>query len=86
MSFRLASRRWSDCIQLYARFVSLYFCIFHRAPGVVYTARNLPAWSINRRQDLVFIGLALAWGWRAAPRPMGKISVFYCVQFSFKMS
>nr|POA11372.1 hypothetical protein C1892_26650 [Pseudomonas sp. MPBD7-1] len=58
MKYRLASRRWSDCIQLYARFVSLIFCIFHRGPWLVYTARNLPTWSMNRQEDLVFIWFA----------------------------
>ncbi|EJL03311.1 hypothetical protein PflQ2_1384 [Pseudomonas fluorescens Q2-87] len=58
MNHRLASRRWSDCIQLYARFVSPFFCIFHRVPWFVYTARNLPTWSINRYWSSVSFGLA----------------------------
>ncbi|CDF93766.1 hypothetical protein BN844_2464 [Pseudomonas sp. SHC52] len=33
MKQKLASRRWVNCIQLYGRFVSLIFCIFHRTPG-----------------------------------------------------
>ncbi|ALQ05077.1 hypothetical protein F7R20_19745 [Pseudomonas brassicacearum subsp. brassicacearum] len=58
MDHGLASRRWSDCIQLYVRFVSLIFCIFHRSPRFVYTARNLPIWSINGWKNGVSVGLA----------------------------
>ncbi|AXP04658.1 hypothetical protein DZG01_17435 [Pseudomonas fluorescens] len=56
MGHRLASRRWGDCIQLYVRFVSPVFCIFHCCPWFVYTARNLPIWSINRGKNSVFVG------------------------------
>ncbi|QBZ91166.1 hypothetical protein EPZ47_21485 [Pseudomonas viciae] len=61
MDHRLASRRWADCIQLYVWFVSLIFCIFHRCPGFVYTARNLPSWSINPWKGSVSVGLASDW-------------------------
>jgi len=44
---RLASQRWADCIQLFIRFVSPIFCIFHRLCSCLGTARNLPGWSAN---------------------------------------
>src|SRR3546814_2533221 len=40
MSHRMASQRWIDCIQLYVRFVSLNFCIFHCRLLLVYTDRK----------------------------------------------
>ncbi|AYG07238.1 hypothetical protein D7M10_09115 [Pseudomonas fluorescens] len=41
----VASQRWTDCIQLNAHFVSLYFCIFSRRSPRPILARNLPDWS-----------------------------------------
>ncbi|MCG6577977.1 hypothetical protein EGM97_25165 [Pseudomonas sp. AF32] len=86
MRFGLASRRWGDCIQLYARFVSLIFCLFHPGTGFICTARNLPVWSVSRRKVIVSIGLTADWDAGTGESGAGQISVFYCVQFSLEVS
>ncbi|PMY45261.1 hypothetical protein DMW99_14740 [Pseudomonas chlororaphis] len=78
---RLASQRWTDCIQLLNQFVSPIFCIFHRLCSCMGTARNLPGWSANGWKVFCSHGVAADQGNTEAWQKYPEMGDFYCVQF-----